>query len=180
MTADVMAGAEQECLDAGMNDYVSKPVRPEVLFHKLARLAKTIEDNLPRTQSFPANLEGIAPAAWSSLTLAEDVRTLDLHRLQELQSTLRVGAVRDLLLLYMLDTDNHLAVIRKQRASGRRMSKPPNSASAVIATPRPTNTGSGGRRPATSDRNANSPMARPTTITASWVSGDGAQSAAWL
>jgi HPt (histidine-containing phosphotransfer) domain-containing protein len=31
-----------------------------------------------------------------------------------------VGAVRDLLLLYMLDSDNHLALIRQQRASGDR------------------------------------------------------------
>jgi HPt (histidine-containing phosphotransfer) domain-containing protein len=103
-----------------MNDYVSKPVRPEVLFHKLARVAKTIEDNLPQTESLPGNIEGVAPTAWSSPTLAEDARTLDLHRLEDLQSTLRVGAVRDLLLLYMLDSDNHLALIRQQRASGDR------------------------------------------------------------
>ena len=31
-----------------------------------------------------------------------------------------MGAVSDLLLLYMLDTDNHLALIRQQRLSGDR------------------------------------------------------------
>jgi CheY-like chemotaxis protein len=120
MTADVRDGAERECLDAGMNDYVSKPVQAEILFAKLGRLAKSIEDNLPQTQSLSENGNGAAVSTSWPPAIADQARTLDFDRLEQLQSTLRAGAVRDLLLLYMLDTDNHLALIRQQRAGGDR------------------------------------------------------------
>jgi PAS domain S-box-containing protein len=38
LTADAMAGTRKKCLESGMNDYVSKPVDPEVLIKMLKRL----------------------------------------------------------------------------------------------------------------------------------------------
>jgi two-component system, sensor histidine kinase and response regulator len=39
LTANTMQGDEQQCLDAGMNDYISKPVKLEELVSKLERWA---------------------------------------------------------------------------------------------------------------------------------------------
>jgi signal transduction histidine kinase/DNA-binding response OmpR family regulator len=39
MTADAMAGCREQCLEAGMDDYVSKPVAMEALFEALQRWA---------------------------------------------------------------------------------------------------------------------------------------------
>jgi CheY-like chemotaxis protein len=39
MTADVMAGCRERCLEAGMDDFISKPVAMEVLFEALRRRA---------------------------------------------------------------------------------------------------------------------------------------------
>ncbi|HSG24149.1 MAG TPA: response regulator, partial [Azonexus sp.] len=40
MTANVMASDQARCMEAGMNDYVAKPLRPEELFTALARASE--------------------------------------------------------------------------------------------------------------------------------------------
>jgi PAS domain S-box len=42
MTAHAMQGAREDCLKAGMNDYVSKPIDPDELFSVLARWIKPL------------------------------------------------------------------------------------------------------------------------------------------
>jgi CheY-like chemotaxis protein len=39
VTAHALAGDRGHCIEAGMNDYISKPIQPEILAHKLAALA---------------------------------------------------------------------------------------------------------------------------------------------
>ena len=54
MTAHAMAGDRERCIDAGMDDYVSKPLEPRVLFNAIdrwlqssnARWAETSQDYL--------------------------------------------------------------------------------------------------------------------------------------
>ncbi len=43
MTANAMDGDKQECLDAGMNDYISKPILPEVIEKTLQRWCEEYE-----------------------------------------------------------------------------------------------------------------------------------------
>lgn len=43
MTAHVMQGDRERCLEAGMDDYVSKPIQPSELFAAIERVAKRLE-----------------------------------------------------------------------------------------------------------------------------------------
>ena len=47
MTAHAMSGARQEYLEAGMDDYVAKPIKPELLLAKLADVAKALGITAP-------------------------------------------------------------------------------------------------------------------------------------
>jgi PAS domain S-box-containing protein len=70
MTANVMAGDREKCLEAGMNDHVAKPIEPDKLFKTLAQWISTREGDTPQpaiqktvatetTQVLPKHLEGI-------------------------------------------------------------------------------------------------------------------------
>jgi CheY-like chemotaxis protein len=38
MTANAMAGDRERCLEAGMDDYIAKPIKPDALFSLLERI----------------------------------------------------------------------------------------------------------------------------------------------
>ncbi|KGJ87371.1 response regulator [Colwellia psychrerythraea] len=45
MTANTMTGDEQKCLDAGMNDYLAKPINPRLLAEKISYWLSKVVDN---------------------------------------------------------------------------------------------------------------------------------------
>ena len=50
MTAHAMVGEKEKCLQLGMNDYVSKPIKETVLYNIIARHAQHIPEPEPQTQ----------------------------------------------------------------------------------------------------------------------------------
>ena len=52
MTAHAMTGDREKCIDVGMDDYVSKPIKPETLYSVIERVARKsqIEEEPKRTQ----------------------------------------------------------------------------------------------------------------------------------
>ncbi len=76
MTANVMAGERERCLEAGMDDYVSKPLRTKTLMEALQRiqiLAQSKED----TESPPWSAEDQSMAHEAIQQLAEELSVED-------------------------------------------------------------------------------------------------------
>ncbi|MBW4460693.1 MAG: Hpt domain-containing protein [Nodosilinea sp. WJT8-NPBG4] len=92
MTANAMEGDRERCLDAGMDEYVSKPIR-------LQELAQVLSECRPLTAS-----EISVPAAESTPELAA---TLDMLVLDELHKALEDDTgdvVSELIDFYLADT----------------------------------------------------------------------------
>ena len=73
MTADVVGSAREECLRAGMNDFISKPFSPESLFPVVARWAAT-----RKTRFAPAGENPSPPSKANHCALPDALPGLDL------------------------------------------------------------------------------------------------------
>ena len=67
MTAHAMRGAQEDCLAAGMNDFISKPIDPHELFRVLARW-------IPQRRPQPAATPAAAPPAPAGSALLPELR----------------------------------------------------------------------------------------------------------
>jgi signal transduction histidine kinase/DNA-binding response OmpR family regulator len=108
MTAHAMAGAREEYLAAGMNDYISKPVQPALLLSRLASIA----------QQSPLGTGMTAPAAAIGIDQDGEPPILDLDLLSDLESTLSSAKLRSLISLYLTDMELQLAHIAGHAAAG--------------------------------------------------------------
>ena len=66
MTAHALVEERERCLQAGMNDHVTKPIDPDALFSTLARWTKPRQGCRPQADSKPARRSEPSGAARTS------------------------------------------------------------------------------------------------------------------
>jgi signal transduction histidine kinase/DNA-binding response OmpR family regulator len=114
MTAHAMAGAREEYLAAGMNDYVSKPVQPALLLAKLAN----IQPQADATGATARN-NTIAPEPAIDIPSFDELPVLDYTQLAELRRALAaLGGLHDFVSLYLVDLEQRLTSMAEARAKG--------------------------------------------------------------
>jgi PAS domain S-box-containing protein len=110
LTAHAMAGAKDHYLEAGMDDYVSKPIQPALLLSKLGDLALALKPRRPAPKPQAAHedaggMEGGAPP-------------LDPARLSALEDLLPPEGVREFIGMFLAHTEERLGRIAGAAASG--------------------------------------------------------------
>jgi len=106
VTAHTMAGAREEYLAAGMNDYIAKPYKPGLLLAALTKLTSRGATPIPVATSQ-------VPEAGAQI---DDLPVLDLEQLSTLGLVFSAPKIRTLALLYMIDVEGRLVLMAECRA----------------------------------------------------------------
>jgi CheY-like chemotaxis protein len=83
MTANVMAGDREKCLEAGMNDHVAKPIEPDNLFKTLVQWIAPRDSEATRTEFEPSEkkiAEDKLPGSLEGIDIAEGLRRVGGNR----------------------------------------------------------------------------------------------------
>jgi len=105
MTASAMQGDREKCLDAGMDDYLAKPVRPEDIRTIVERWGTKASQTAAPPTATPASLA--SPPAPGSPDLPKDTPPVDMERLLDFTDG-NVDNLRELVTLYVNQTETQL------------------------------------------------------------------------
>ena len=105
MTANALGGDRERCLDAGMDDYISKPVKPETLAAAIERWTADIGANRK-----PAEPEEASPNTDGSSASVVDLNAI--AELRNLQSSKDPAFLNNVIDLFIEETPHRLAAMR--------------------------------------------------------------------
>jgi polar amino acid transport system substrate-binding protein len=83
MTANVMAGDREKCLEAGMNDHVAKPIEPDKLFKTLVQWISPKDRDISQPESQPSiatQTAKVLPASLAGIDIDEGLRRVGGNR----------------------------------------------------------------------------------------------------
>ena len=113
LTAHAMSGAKEQYLQAGMDDYLSKPIQVRLLLEKLSDLRVAprpqAQGGTPRAPAGRRSSDQIAPTPSGEL---------DYSRLDTLRTVLPPDGVRDFLGMYFSQVQKSLDAIRQRSTGG--------------------------------------------------------------
>jgi CheY-like chemotaxis protein/HPt (histidine-containing phosphotransfer) domain-containing protein len=107
MTANAMQGDREQCLQAGMDDYVSKPVKTENLLEILQQWASQAAGTSPVPDTAVTGTSTPAPQEEESALCAQPFAAL-----KELCDDEDPAFLLDLIKTYLQDTATHIATLR--------------------------------------------------------------------
>jgi CheY-like chemotaxis protein/HPt (histidine-containing phosphotransfer) domain-containing protein len=107
MTANAMKGDDKKCLEAGMSDYMTKPLNPEILAQKLAKWLPANEQN--------SDVSGLDTQAIHNLEQRVDYKVI--HSLRDMKSGSQ-SILEEAGNLLIEEFPKHLEIIRAAVAKG--------------------------------------------------------------
>jgi signal transduction histidine kinase/HPt (histidine-containing phosphotransfer) domain-containing protein len=108
MTANAMHGDREKCVAAGMDDYIPKPVRPEVLQTVIERAGQRLAGSAPGVS---VAMQATASDPETARIRTRDDAPVDMGRLIEFSGDMEDG-LRELVSLYLNQTTQQLEQLR--------------------------------------------------------------------